>query len=263
MKNKIKTGLVLSGGGVRGFAHLGVMKALNEYGIYPEEISGVSAGAIMGALIADGHTPEQILAYFTEKRVLKYLDISIPKRGLLKLSGLARVLKVHLKAKTFEELNMPLHVCVSNLNNGKPEYFSKGKLLKIVLSSATIPILIIPLEINKVTYVDGGLLNNLPVEPFLDRAEKIIGIHVNPIGYRKDFNSLVKIAERCFHLSVLNNIKERKEKCNIFIEPQGLKKYGTLDVTKAEEIYNIGYKEGKEFLEKSLKMDKNKKINYI
>ena len=62
---KFKTGIILSGGGVRGFAHAGILKALNEAGIFPDVISGVSAGAIVGALYADGHTPDQIYEIFT------------------------------------------------------------------------------------------------------------------------------------------------------------------------------------------------------
>ena len=84
-----KLGIVLSGGGARGFAHAGILKALNEKGIYPEIISGVSAGAIVGALYADGHTPDEILDIFSRNdSFFKYVKFTVPRKSLFKAEGL-------------------------------------------------------------------------------------------------------------------------------------------------------------------------------
>jgi NTE family protein len=247
-----ETGLVLSGGGVRGFAHLGVLKALNEKGIFPDVISGVSAGALVGAFYADGNQPEQILSYFTQHSLFHYLEISLPTQGLLKISGLARLLKDHLKSHFFEELQIPLYVCATDLNNGETCFFSSGSLKKIILASSTIPLLIKPMEIDGITYVDGGLLNNLPIEPLLNRCKRIIGVHVNPLGYEYRFSKLTDIAERCFHVSVAHKVYRQAEKCDLFIEPMKLKGMPTLDVSKAKEIYQIGYEEAVRVLDPTL-----------
>ena len=104
---KYKTGLVLSGGGVRGFAHLGALKALNEAGIYPDVISGVSAGAIAGALYADGYKPDEIIQMFQETKFSKYLEITLRKKGLLKMVSKRRKLLKYLQKtdeKTYKEI---------------------------------------------------------------------------------------------------------------------------------------------------------------
>lgn len=136
---KYNIGIVLGGGGARGFAHIGVLKALNESGIYPEIISGVSAGAIIGSLYADGYSPDEILALFKQNKLFNYLKLINPKQGLFKMTGLAKVISKNLKAKTFEELKLPLIINATDLNNGKCEYFSSGELFKHILASSTIP----------------------------------------------------------------------------------------------------------------------------
>jgi NTE family protein len=238
---KYKIGLVLSGGGAKGFAHLGALKALEENGIKPDVISGVSAGAIVGAFYADGFSTDEILKLFTQKKLFKYFEIAKPNVGLMKISGLAGVLKDNLKAQIFEELKIPLFVCAADLNNGNEVFFSAGPIIKPVLASSTIPILFQPIKINETLFVDGGLLNNLPIEPIFYDCEKIIGIHINPIGYKEGFNSLIKMAERCMHLSIANNVYQKIELFDLFIEPRELINYGSFDFSKARKIFDIGY----------------------
>jgi NTE family protein len=208
----------------------------------------VSAGGIAGALYADGHTPEEILHLFSETKIYKYLEFIIPKRGLMKMSGLSKIISQHLKAKTFEELSIPLIVAATDLNNGKCVYFDKGELLKPVLASATVPVLFCPVRIGNSVFVDGGVLNNFPIEPIENRCAILIGIHVNPFGYLEEFNSIMSIAERSFHLSFSTHLGKKRKKCDIFIEPDGLDKFKLMDVSKISEIYKIGYKETKRVL---------------
>jgi NTE family protein len=252
MKNKKKynLGLVLSGGGARGFAHIGVLKALEEKNIRPDVISGSSAGAIVGAFYADGYSPDQIYEIFSQKKLFKYFEFSKPGIGLMKISGLTNVLKDNLKAHTFEDLNIPLFVCAVDLNNGTEIYFSAGSIIKPLIASATIPILFHPVKINDSLFVDGGLLNNLPIEPIYYDCEKFIGVHVNPVSYLTDLNSMIKMAERCMHLSVTYNAYHKVDLFDLFIEPRDLVSYGTFEFSKAKEIFNIGYKSAKLALQK-------------
>ena len=247
-QKKYKTGIVLSGGGAKGFAHLGVLKALEEHNICLDVISGVSAGAIVGAFYADGFKTEEILKLFSNKKLFKYFEITKPNSGLMKISGLAGVLKENLKAHRFEDLKQPLFVCATDLNNGNEVYFSSGPIIKPILASATIPILLQPIKINENLFVDGGLLNNLPVEPIYYDCEKIIAVHINPIGHQEGFNSLIKMAERCMHLSIANNVYNKIELFDLFIEPRELINYGSLDFSKSKKIYEIGYEAAKKAL---------------
>jgi NTE family protein len=240
---KYKIGLVLSGGGVRGFAHIGALKALNEAGIYPDVISGVSSGAIAGAFYADGHKPEKIIQMFQETKFSKYLEMIFHKKGLLKMTGLTKIISQNLKARTFNELKIPLFVAATDLNNGKCIFFNKGELLTPLIASATVPVLFPPVKIDNKTFVDGGVLNNFPTEPLENKCKFLIGIHVNPFAYIENFGSMISIAERSFHLSIAAHFTKKIKKCSIFIEPPELKKYKLLEISKINDIYEFGYKE--------------------
>jgi NTE family protein len=236
-----KTGLVLSGGGARGFAHLGVMQALNEAGIFPDVISGTSAGAIVGVLYADGYTPAEIMKILNSNSRYHYIRPTVPKEGLLQISGIVRILKDNLRAKTFEELKIPLFVTATDLNNGKIVYFSSGEILDVVIASASIPVLFKPVVIKNIHYVDGGVLDNLPIRPIENKCRFIIGSFVNPTGYEQNVNSLISIAERTFLLSVSKEVLEKSRRFNLFIAPLELKNHKILDPEKAVEMFRIGY----------------------
>lgn len=249
-QKKYKLGLVLSGGGARGFAHIGVLKALEEKKIKPDVISGVSAGAIVGAFYADGFSPEEIFEIFSQKKLFKYFEFTKPAIGLMKISGLTSVIKDNLKAHTFEQLNIPLYVCAVDLNNGNEVYFSSGSIIKPLIASATIPILFQPVKIEENIFVDGGLLNNLPIEPIFYDCEKIIGVHINPVSYLEGINSMIKMAERCMHLSITNNAYRKVEMFDLYIEPRDLVNFGTFEFSKARAVFDIGYKAAKQALQK-------------
>jgi NTE family protein len=241
MEKKYKIGLVLSGGGARGFAHLGIVKALNEKGIYPDIISGVSAGAIAGVFLADGQEPEAIFKFLKKKRIFDFSSIQLPKTGLLSLEGLAEELESKISVKDLKDLKIPLIVTASNITEGKVEYFTEGEISKIVIASSSIPVVFAPVKMGNSVYVDGGLFDNLPVKPLLGKCEKIIAVHINPIHSESNFNNLFKIATRTFHLSVHSTIKNSIEKCDLFIEPDRLYEYEMFEAKKADELYKVGY----------------------
>jgi NTE family protein len=241
-KEKYHTGLVLSGGGTRGFAHLGVLKALEEHGIKPDIISGVSAGSIAGALYADGKSPEEVLNVLTSHKLLDYLEFTIPKTGLIKMSGFEKTLNKHLDAKNFEDLKIPLKVFAVNINTAEYVCFDEGPLSPAIKASSSIPIIFPPVKIGDYFYCDGGTINNFPIEPLLDTCERIIGVSVNPLGTQTKLGNLKQIAERTFQLAIRSHTLERKKRCDLYIEPEGLDDYGLLELSKAKEVFDLGYK---------------------
>jgi NTE family protein len=254
-EKKHKIGLVLSGGGARGFAHLGVIEALNEAGVFPGIISGTSAGALVGVLYADGHTPKEILHLMNAGSRLDFMRPAMPREGLLQIGGVMKILRNSLRAKTFEDLKIPLYVTATDINNGKAVYFSSGDLFDPVMASASIPVLFQPVIINKICYVDGGVLDNLPIHPVEDKCSFIIGSFVNPIGYMEKVSGLISIAERTFMLSMSKEIIEKAKRFDLFVAPQELMNYKILDPEKAEKLFEVGYKATKEKL-KEIDLDK-------
>lgn len=250
-KKKYKTGLVLSGGSARGFAHLGVLKALKEHNIHPDAISGVSAGAIAGAFYADGHEPEEILEMFIEKRLFQLVRFTLPKHGFFKMTGIYDLLRSYLKAKYFSDLKLPLTIAATNLNKGSVTYFDSGLLEEKIVASATIPIMFKPRIIDNQTYVDGGVYDNLPVKPLYGKCKKIIGVSLNPQYEEKNIKSMMKVVERTFYLNLSSNIRSSMQYCDMFIEPQEIKNYGLFEVSKAREIFDVGYNAAMKTLESS------------
>lgn len=245
---KYEYGLVLSGGGTRGVAHLGVIKALEESGIKPDIISGVSAGSIVGALYADGNNPEEILEVFASHKVFSFLEFTIPKIGFIKMTGFEKTLKKLLKARNFEDLQIPLKVFTVNMNTGKYTCFDKGPLAVAIKASSSIPIIFPPVEIDGELYTDGGLINNFPLEALEGKCKRIIGVSVNPLSIKWKLDTLKTIAERTFQLNIRNHTLDRKDRCDLFIEPEGLDDYSLVDLSGAEEMFNMGYKTAKKLI---------------
>ena len=244
-KNKLQKeyqiGIVLSGGGVRGITHLGVLKALEENNIYPDIISGVSAGAIIGAFYADGYKPEEIFDILDNNSLFDFAKITIPKDGLLSINNLSKVLHEYLYARKFDDLKIPLIIAASNLNDGEIVYFKDGDLIDKIVASASIPVLFKPSIIHNKTFVDGGLFDNLPIDPIRKKCKKIIASHVNPTTQENNLDSILNIAQRTFHLAIRSKVVENSKHCDLFIEPQGLRNYSLFNASKNREMFNIGY----------------------
>ncbi len=240
-KNKYKLGIALSGGGAKGFAHLGVLQALNEKGLYPEVISGTSAGAFAGVLYADGHSPKEIISFFKEKAFKEFAEFTIPHGGFFKSDRFQSFLKKHLRAKTFEDLKIPLHVITTDIEHGESRVFSTGSLIPAVIASCSVPIIFRPVEINKHYYVDGGLFKNFPVSTIRRECNKIIGVNVSPLT-KAEFKSSIKyIAERSFHYMSVSNTLLDRNLCDYLIESASMSQYSMFDLDHVEEIYQTGY----------------------
>ncbi len=234
-------GIALSGGGARGIAHLGVLKALNEAGIRPGIVSGTSAGAIVGALYAAGHTPDECLKIIRKTNVLAIFKPSFSIKGLLSIDKLAKVLGQYLPA-TFAELTIPLMAAVTEINKGETEYFHRGELLPAILASACIPVIFKPVVIKGHNYVDGGLLNNLPAEPLRPLVQTLVGVSCNPAGYVARLANAKALMERSALLAINGNTGRSKALCDVFIEPPGLVHYSGFNLAQAGQIFAEGYK---------------------
>ena len=242
MAKKYKTGLVLSGGGTRGFAHLGIIAALYENNIKPDVISGTSVGAIVGAFIASGKNPEEILKIFKKGWFFKYTKLHLPVDGLLRLDGLREVIDKNIEAKNIEDLKIPFFVSISNLNKGIIEYKNSGPLGETVLASASIPILFSPVKINYDLYVDGGVMDNIPIEPIKNDCNQLIVCNISPINPKDKIKNLIQITSRTFYMRINANKNKVEKYASLFIEPEGIEKFDVLSLSHADSLYELGYK---------------------
>ena len=239
---KPEYGIVLSGGGARGLAHIGVLAALEKHGISPGMVSGSSMGAIVGALYAAGVSTDDMLTIARNRKLHNLFNWSFPKRGgMLSLKILLPVLEAYIPVDSFESLKKKLFITVSNISSGQEEVVSSGKLFQAVVASASIPIVFEPQIINGQTYVDGGLFNDLPVDPLVGKCRNIIASHVNYNGPNPELTSIRAIAERVYRLAIYQHVHKNFSKCDFIIDPPELREHGIFDFKHIDRLFEIGF----------------------
>jgi NTE family protein len=247
----VKKCFVLSGGGCRGFAHLGAVKALQEKDIHPYEISGTSSGAIAGVFLASGFSPEETKDLFIDKLKLNLLSWNGFKMGLVSMKHIRKFLEDNLRFKKFEDLPIPFYATATNFSDGSQTIFNTGDIIDAIIASSSIPVLFPPVLIHGIPFIDGGLSDNLPVEPFINKKEEIVSIHVNPLKIFNPGESMFEVLDRSIHLSFREKVEQSSAGCFLFIEPQALSNYGLFDINKIQEIFDIGYNFTKNLLNKT------------
>lgn len=246
---KYQIGYALSGGFIKGFAHLGVIQALLEHDIKPDIISGVSAGALAGVFYADGNEPYRVLDYFSGHKFQDLTKLVIPKVGLFALGEFIDFLKSNLKAQKLEDLKLPLIITATDLDHGRSMHFHKGNIAERVAASCCMPVLFTPVKIGNTHYVDGGLLMNLPVSTIRNECEKVVAVNVSPLMAEKYKMNIVSIAMRSYHFMFRANTFPERDNCDLLIEPYNLEGYSNTELEKAEEIFEQGYNTASEVLD--------------
>jgi len=242
----MKTGLVLSGGGARGVCHLGVIKALEEFGVRFDFIAGTSAGSVVGALYSYGYSPDEILKMIQATSFFKSLKLAWTWTGLLSFDGLRDILLKYLPENTFDSLKIPLTLALTDIRKGKIEYVSQGELLTPIQASCSVPAVFKPVQYRGGIYVDGGILDNLPVKAIHDKCDFIIGSHCNFITNEFDIKNFRNVIERSLLMAINGNTMISKSLCNVLIEPPEVGLYSGFDLGKATEIFDIGYRYAKQ-----------------
>ncbi len=235
-------GYALSGGGAKGFAHLGAFKVFESYGLKPDIIAGTSAGALAGVFYADGFTPDEVGELFKKSELRKFIEFSIPKSGFFKSTGVAKFLKDNLRSSTFEELKIPFKVVATDWKNAKTVIFSEGRsLVDAVVASCSVPLVFNPIYIDGIPYVDGGLMKNFPVSVIREECKYVIGVNVSLITPLAEKNNLRNSAERIFKLMSGSNTLIDRSLCDILVEATEAQRYFMFDLNNIDEIREIGY----------------------
>lgn len=240
---KHNIGYALSGGGARGFAHLGALKALEERNLKPDIIAGTSAGALAGVLYADGFSPDEILDMFKNTSFKQFVEFTFPTTGLFRPTGLHSFLKKTLRAKTFEQLQIPFIAVTTDWKKAVTVNFSEGdKLIDSVVASCCVPLIFSPVNIDGLDYVDGGIFKNLPASTIREQCNVLFGVNVTMIMPPEEKQNLKYFAERTFTMMATSNTLADKKLCDVLIEAEGLDKYWMFDLSHIDAIYEAGYK---------------------
>ncbi|MBA4137470.1 MAG: hypothetical protein C0518_09165 [Opitutus sp.] len=237
-------GLVLSGGGSRGIAHIGVLRALLENGIEPDVVAGVSAGAIVGALYAHGYSPDEMLEFFRVTNPYRFTNVAFGKPGIWDSAKYVPDFLRYFPADSFEALKRKLFVVATDLLRGEPKVFDSGPLVLPILASSCVPMVFSPMEIDGRLYGDGGIVNNFPIELLETRCAVTIGVHVNPLSEIKasDLGTSLAVLERALDVGMFNKSRASFERCDVMILPREVAGYGMFDTKHFVEIEAAGYR---------------------
>lgn len=177
-----KIGLVLGSGASRGWAHIGVIEALEKNGVEVGVITGASAGSFIGAAYAGGGL-DQVKKFALDmdwKAVLSYLDLAFPRSGFIEGHKVAKLIELFTKIDKFEDLKIPLIMVATNMFTGKQVTLSKGSINQALRASMAVPGLLTPKLINNEWLVDGGVVNPLPIDVCRDAgADIVIAVDIN------------------------------------------------------------------------------------
>lgn len=241
--DSMNIGLVLSGGGMRGAAHVGAIKALEEHNVYPTHIAGTSAGAVVGALYAQGHSCEEMLDFFKTVQLLDYKKYAINKPGFIDASKFYKFFKKNFPEDSFDVLNKKLFIATTNITDGVLQIFSEGELIKPILASSAFPGFFAPIEINNKLYIDGGVLNNFPVELIKKDCDSLIGVYLNLFDSmpNSDLKHFYNVIQRAINIRMTKSAEGKFVEFDVVIAPKNLTHYGLFDKKNIDAIYKIGY----------------------
>ena len=249
--------LVLSGGGARGMAHIGVIEELIKQGFIIKSISGTSMGALVGAVYALGKLEEykQWLYTLGKYEVFKLVDFTLSKQGFIKGDKIFDKMGEFISDSTFDQLPIPLSISATNISTNKEVVFKSGSVFDAVRASISIPNVFTPVEKNDSILIDGGVVNNLPISTIKRfDGDLLVVVDVNSthalentnnkLGYFDIINkSMLLLMERVTELTI------EKYKPDIIIKVDG-ESAGLLDFHNAQKMVEIGRSEAVKSLNK-------------
>jgi len=243
-------GLALSGGAVRGIAHIGVLDVLEQEGIPIRAIAGTSAGSIIGALYAAGMTLSEIRRIALQTNWKRTLKFTIPKMGLISSEGIYRFMDEILPIKKFSALSIPFAAVATDLRTGEKVSITTGSIAKAVQASCSLPIIFTPTELNKRMLVDGGVASQIPVRTVRDDlgVKRVISVNVNYKALELDQpDNLVKIAAHLSALWASRNAREEEKLADVAVQVNA-KGIALYDLSKSRELLRRGKKATEEKL---------------
>ena len=277
-----KIGLSLSGGGAKGFAHIGVLKVLDSLGVKVDYISGTSMGAIVGGLYASGYTGKEIEKVvmetdfytiianeknrkettFFDKSVDKYI-LNIPVKdgkfnvlpkaistGQKNIYLLKELFKNVSSINDFSKLPIPFMCIATNLESGKIEIFEQGDLVSSIMASSAFPSLMDPVKINDSLYIDGAMTINYPSKPLKDKGiDIVIGVDLSQgLANRDNLQSAIDILNQVIDFGIQKETKNQYQYTDVNIHPD-LTGITATSYDAKRAILDSGYVEAKKYVE--------------
>ncbi len=247
-KKKKKIGLALGGGAVLGAAHVGVLRALEEHDIEVSFIAGTSIGAFVGTFYAFGKSWQDINKIASELKWIDITGISLSRYGLLSNEKMGELIKKHIGEQTLEDAKIPFSMIATDVSNGKKVVLDKGSVAKGAMASSCIPGIFNPTTINDKMLVDGGIVENVPINTVKKMgADYVIGVDLNANHKYEKPKNIVDVALNSFHFTLMAAAKLQTEDADLLIEPD-LSKFNRSDMSQVDDLMEQGYKDAQKAL---------------
>lgn len=239
-----RLGVCLSGGGARGFAHIGAMRALYELGLRPDVVAGVSAGSVVAAFHGADmiENNDALLNLFAGSKFRDFAEMQVPTQAFFSLERFKRQLEEIIPFRTIEELPNRTVICATDFDNATKTAFTSGPLAERVVASCSIPIVFEPVTIDGRRYVDGGVLRNLPAWPIRHLCDTLIGINCSPMSPGSPpAKNIIDIARRTFSVMAKNNVVADIEMCDHVVNLTETASHQVFDLHSLELVVESGY----------------------
>lgn len=248
-KKKLKSvGLALGGGAVLGAAHIGTIRAIEEYEIPIKYISGTSIGALIAALYAFGISSDKMQEIALDLDWLDISALSLSQYGLISNKKVGNVITDELGDVKFDDAEIPLAIIATDIASGKKIVKTEGSVADAVMASTCIPGVFVPIEKDDQMLVDGGVLENVPVLSIQEMgAEFVIGVDLNAKQSFTKPNNIIEVLINTVNITLLNASMMQTEKADLLITPD-LADYNLYDTSQVEDLIKAGYKESKKSL---------------
>lgn len=245
-----KIGLALGSGGARGFAHLGVIKALVDEDIPIDLIAGSSMGAMVGCFYATGIDIETLYKFSTVFKRKYYLDFTVPRMGFVAGNRVKEFIRVFTQDKKIEDLTIPVSVVATDIQKGEKVIFQEGPIAEAVRASISIPGIFVPEKVDGRLLVDGGVIDRVPVSVVKDMgADIIIAVDVSRVNVQTEIHSIYDVIMQSLDILQMENVINREIASNVMIRPS-VEMYSSKAFTNINEIIKIGEEEALKYIDK-------------
>jgi NTE family protein len=219
-----------------------VIDALRSHGLEPDFIAGSSSGAIVGALAAADHPTETMLEFFQRASPFRLSAVTVRKAGILDTGKVVASFREYFPEDSFEALRIRLFLAATDIVNARLRIFESGPLIPAILASCSMPMVFTPTEIDGRWYVDGGVLNNFPIEPLRGRCDVVLGHYASPLRrvHREDIDGVLAVSERALEVGMHFTSKQKFHECDVLLRCPELNRYGLFDTRHHGEIFELG-----------------------
>ncbi|MGO0061792.1 patatin-like phospholipase family protein [Brevibacillus fluminis] len=253
-KRRPKIGLALGSGGARGFAHIGVLKVLEEHQIEVDFLAGSSMGSLVAAFYANGIKPDMMEKLALNLKRKHWLDVIVPNLGFVAGQKIKELIRLLTHGKNIEQLNIPLAIVATDIERGERVVFTKGPIDQAVRASISIPGIFVPEKVNGRLLVDGGVIDRVPITVARELgADIVIAVDVAQFDTQIQVNSIFEVIAQAIDVMEREILRHRIVSADLVIRPD-VGQYSSIAYSGIQEIIAEGERCAREHVEKIIEL---------